>query len=161
MGFIAIFKIFALRSPASELCCRHCSVFVSFSLYWGNWQQEMFRLNNIHRATMTEISFNKHIKTSSSAFAHSKCVSKLSVVPRIWFLFSGTCDEPLLWNSSKRQIERHLWHHFFKSKCDKQSLRFKLLFNIWINLHFDSWCIRRYHESNFFFDHSKLPAWFS
>ena len=105
-------NVFMCSTP-SELCCRHCSVFVSFSLYWGNWQQEMFRLNSIHRATMTEISFNKHIKTSSSAFAHSKCVNKLSVVPRIWFLFSGTCDEPLVWNSSKRQIERHLWYHFF------------------------------------------------
>ena len=100
-------------SVSFELCCRHCSVFVSFFLHWGNWQRKVFRLNNIRRATMTETSFNKHISIFSSAFAHSKCVSKLSVLPKSWLFFSGTCDKPLVWNSSKRQIERHLWYHFF------------------------------------------------
>ena len=87
-----------------------------FYLHWGNWQRKVFRLNNIRRATMTDTSFNKHINTSSLAFAHSKCVSKLSVVPNSWFLFSETRDEPLVWNSSKRQIERHLWYHFFTKR---------------------------------------------
>ena len=93
---------------------------------------------------------------------------------RVDFFLSGTCDEPLVWNSSKRQTERQLWYHFYgaknnlfsadrplehvgwltdkiavkgknrdicnisfsQSKCDKQSLRFKLLFNIWIHSRF-------------------------
>ena len=103
-------------SVSFELCCRHCSVFVSFFLHWGNWQRNLFRLNSIRRATMTETSFNNHINTFSSAFAHSKCESKLSVVPKSWFFFSGTCDKPLVWNSSKRQIERHLWYRFFTKR---------------------------------------------
>ena len=74
-------------SVSFELCCRHCSVFVSFFLHWGNWQRKVFRLNSIRRATMTENSFNKHISIFSSAFAHSKCVSKLSVLPKSRFFF--------------------------------------------------------------------------
>ena len=74
-------------SISFELCCRHCSVFVSFFLHWGNWQRKVFRLKSIRRATMTETSFNKHINTFLSAFAHSKCESKLSVVPKSWFFF--------------------------------------------------------------------------
>ena len=117
MGCIAVLQMFfSLCSTASELCCRHCSVFISFFLHWGNWQRKVFRLHSIRRATMTDTSFNKHINTSSLAFAHSKCVCKLSVVPKSWFLFSKTRDEPLLWNSSKRQIERHLWYHFFTKR---------------------------------------------
>ena len=59
---------------------------------------------------------NNHINTFSSAFVHPKCVSKLSVLPKSWFFFSGTCDKPLVWNSSKRQIERHLWYRFFTKR---------------------------------------------
>ena len=77
-----------------------------FFLHWGNWQRKVFRLNNIRRATMTDTSFNKQINTSSLAFAHSKCVSKLSVVPNSWFLFSETrerdiCD--IIFSQSEKQ----------------------------------------------------------
>ena len=35
---------------------------------------------------------------------------------RVDFFLSGTCDEPLVWNSSKRQTERQLWYHFYGAK---------------------------------------------
>ena len=123
---------------------------------------------------MTETSFNKHIKTFSSAFAHSKYVSKLFVVPKSWFLFirnlwwalyeiaargkqRDKCDiifmgRKTTFFSADRPLEHVGWltdeiavkgknrdicHiSFSQSKCDKQSLRFKLLFNIWIHSRF-------------------------
>ena len=103
-------------SVSFELCCRHCSVFVSFFLHWGNWQRNVFRLNSIRRATMTETSFNNHINTFSSAFAQN-------------------------------------------AKNNPSDSSFVLIFElIYILI---VWCIRRYHESNFFLDLSKLPAWSS
>ena len=147
-----------------------CS-FPFFFLHWGNWQRKVFRLNSIRRATMTETSFNKHVSIFSSAFAHSKCLSKLSVLPKSWFFFSGTCDkpleplEPVRWLTDKIAIKgknRDICNISFlkqNAKNNPSDSSFVLIFElIYILI---VWCIRRYHESNFFLDLSKLPAWSS
>ena len=46
---------------------------------------------------------------------------------RFDFFFSGTCDVPLIWNSSKRQIERHLLYHFFHKAKNNHFLADRLL----------------------------------